>query len=65
MQNPIATFNTSHGTFSAEVYLFDQPVTASNFISLANSGFYDGVHFHRVVQGFSVQVSSAFRLCRN
>merc|ERR1712173_241135 len=31
------------------------PVTASNFIDLAKSGFYDGVHFHRVIPNFMCQ----------
>ena len=31
------------------------PRTASNFIDLAQTGFYDGVHFHRVIPNFMVQ----------
>jgi len=31
------------------------PVTAGNFVSLAKSGFYDGLHFHRVIEGFMLQ----------
>ena len=31
------------------------PITASNFVDLANSGFYDGLHFHRVIDGFMLQ----------
>ena len=38
--NPIATFTTSAGTFTAEIYLDRVPRTASNFIDLARSGFY-------------------------
>ena len=47
--NPTATFETSMGTFSAEIYLDRVPRTASNFIDLAQSGFYNGLHFHRVI----------------
>ena len=47
--NPIATFTTSVGTFTAEIYLDRVPRTASNFIDLARTGFYDGLHFHRVI----------------
>ena len=50
--NPIATFETSKGTFKAELFLDKTPVTASNFIDLAKTGFYDGLHFHRVIEGF-------------
>ena len=53
--NPIATFTTSAGTFTAEIYLDRVPRTASNFIDLARSGFYNGLHFHRVIPGFMNQ----------
>ena len=53
--NPIATFTTSAGTFTAEIYLDRVPRTASNFIDLARTGFYDGLHFHRVIPGFMNQ----------
>ena len=55
LQNPIATFETTHGNFSAEIMLSQMPITASNFIDLANGGFYDQLHFHRVIRGFLVQ----------
>ena len=59
MPNPVATFKTSEGDFKAELFLDQMPVTASNFIDLANSGFYNGVTFHRVIQvgdfSFAVQ----------
>jgi len=43
------------GDFSAELYLDRVPRTASNFIDLAQSGFYNGLHFHRVIPGFMNQ----------
>ena len=55
MANPTAVFETSLGTFKAEIYLDKMPVTAKNFIDLAKSGFYDGLHFHRVIKGFMIQ----------
>ena len=55
MTNPIAVFDTSLGTFKAEIYLDKMPITAKNFIDLAKSGFYDGLHFHRVIKGFMCQ----------
>jgi cyclophilin family peptidyl-prolyl cis-trans isomerase len=55
MANPTATFETSIGTFKAEIFQAEMPITAGNFIKLAKSGFYDGLHFHRVIKGFMVQ----------
>jgi cyclophilin family peptidyl-prolyl cis-trans isomerase len=43
------------GTFKVEIYLDRVPRTASNFIDLAQSGFYNGIHFHRVIPGFMCQ----------
>lgn len=47
----IAELTTSMGVFEAELYTEVMPVTCGNFIDLANSGFYDGIHFHRVIPG--------------
>ena len=55
MANPTATFETSLGDFTAEIYLDKMPVTAKNFLDLAKPGFYDGLHFHRVIKGFMIQ----------
>lgn len=55
MANPIATFDTSLGAFQAEIYLDKMPITAQNFLDLAEAGFYDGLHFHRVIDGFMIQ----------
>jgi cyclophilin family peptidyl-prolyl cis-trans isomerase len=55
MANPTATFETSMGKFTAEIFLDEMPITAENFISLAKSGFYDGLHFHRVIKDFMIQ----------
>jgi peptidyl-prolyl cis-trans isomerase B (cyclophilin B) len=50
-----ATFETNRGTITAELYDSDAPKTVENFEKLANSGFYDGVKFHRVIPDFVVQ----------
>ena len=50
-----ATIETNRGTMVAELFDKDAPNTAGNFEKLANSGFYDGVKFHRVIPGFVVQ----------
>jgi peptidylprolyl isomerase len=55
MSNPIAVFDTSEGSFKAEIFLAEMPLTAQNFIDLAKSGFYDGLHFHRVIPQFMLQ----------
>lgn len=55
MSNPVATFETTLGSFKSEIFLDQMPVTAQNFIDLAKSGFYDGLHFHRVIEGFMIQ----------
>jgi cyclophilin family peptidyl-prolyl cis-trans isomerase len=55
MANPTATFETSLGNFTVELFVDQMPLTAGNFITLAQSGFYDGLHFHRVIKDFMVQ----------
>jgi peptidyl-prolyl cis-trans isomerase B (cyclophilin B) len=50
-----ATIETNRGTLTAELYDREAPKTVENFEKLANSGFYDGVKFHRVIPGFVVQ----------
>merc|ERR1712217_151019 len=53
--NPTATFDTSEGKFEAEIFLDRVPITASSFIDLCKTGFYEGIHFHRVIPGFMNQ----------
>jgi cyclophilin family peptidyl-prolyl cis-trans isomerase len=60
MPNPTATFETSLGNFTAELFLDQMPLTAGNFLKLAKSGFYDGLHFHRVIKNFMVQFGCPF-----
>ena len=55
MSNPTATLETSLGTFTVEFFTDKMPITAGNFVKLAKSGFYDGLHFHRVISGFMLQ----------
>ena len=55
MANPIATLETSLGNIKVELFVDQMPITAGNFVSLAKSGFYDGLHFHRVINGFMLQ----------
>jgi len=53
--NPTAKFHTSEGDFEAEIFLDRVPITASSFIDLCKTGFYEGIHFHRVIPGFMNQ----------
>src|SRR3954466_3374814 len=50
-----ATFETNKGQIVAELFDKEAPKTVENFEKLANSGFYDGVKFHRVIADFVVQ----------
>jgi len=60
---PVAVFETSEGTFEAELYAEECPETVWNFINLAEGRqetvregkFYDGLTFHRVIEGFVIQ----------
>ncbi len=55
-QNPIITFEMGNGDImKAELYPQVAPNTVNNFISLVNKGFYDGLIFHRVINGFMIQ----------
>jgi cyclophilin family peptidyl-prolyl cis-trans isomerase len=51
----IATIETNKGTMKAELYAKDAPITVNNFVTLARDGFYDGIKFHRIINGFMVQ----------
>lgn len=45
----------NYGTIHLELYRKDTPETVDNFIELAESGFYDGLTFHRIIEGFMMQ----------
>jgi cyclophilin family peptidyl-prolyl cis-trans isomerase len=53
--NRIAVLETSMGTIKFELYEDKAPITTANFIKLAESGFYDGLIFHRVIDNFVIQ----------
>ena len=55
-QNPVFTITMSDGReMKGELYPDIAPQSVGNFIALANSGFYDGLIFHRVIPGFMIQ----------
>jgi len=51
-----ATITTAKGSIVIELFKDKAPITTSNFLALASSGFYDGIVFHRVIPGFMAQV---------
>ena len=56
MSHPIVTIEMESGAvMTGELYPELAPNTVNNFIELANSGFYDGLIFHRVIPGFMIQ----------
>jgi cyclophilin family peptidyl-prolyl cis-trans isomerase len=50
-----ATIRTNRGDITATLYADEAPNTVNNFVFLARQGFYDGVIFHRVIEGFMIQ----------
>ncbi len=56
LPNPVATIEVQdYGTIKVELYPDQAPNTVTNFIALANRGFYNGLSFHRVIPGFMIQ----------
>jgi peptidyl-prolyl cis-trans isomerase B (cyclophilin B) len=55
-----ATIETSRGTIIAELFDEEVPGTVENFTKLANSNFYDGLRFHRVIPNFMIQGGCPF-----
>src|SRR5256712_5211363 len=55
MPNKQAVFETAKGRIDVELFADEVPGTVANFEKLANSGFYDGTKFHRVIPNFMIQ----------
>jgi cyclophilin family peptidyl-prolyl cis-trans isomerase len=53
--NTLLVMKTNRGDITIELYTKDMPITAGNFLKLAQDDFYDGVKFHRVIDGFMIQ----------
>lgn len=51
----IATIETDKGTITLQLFADKTPKTVANFEKLANSGFYNGLKFHRVIKDFMIQ----------
>jgi peptidyl-prolyl cis-trans isomerase A (cyclophilin A) len=54
-ENPRVEFKTTMGGFTLELYPDKAPKTVENFLQYANSGFYNGTIFHRVIDNFMIQ----------
>ena len=54
-ENRKIKFTTNKGVFVAEMFEDKAPLTTKNFIELVEIGFYDGIIFHRVIDGFMIQ----------
>lgn len=50
-----AEFQTSEGNFTIEFFNDKMPITVGNFLTLADSGYFDGTKFHRVIENFMIQ----------
>ena len=55
MENTRVLLETNHGNITLEIYTEEMPITAGNFKKLVEDGFYDGVIFHRIIDGFMIQ----------
>lgn len=53
--NPVVIIETTHGAIEIEVFADKAPSTASNFLKYVDDKFYDGLIFHRVINGFMIQ----------
>ena len=54
-ENPRVIVRTNYGNFVIELYPYKAPVTVENFLKYVQSGFYDGLVFHRVIPNFMIQ----------
>lgn len=55
VEGPVVTIKTNHGDLVIKLFPDHAPLTVTNFVNLAKSGYYDGVIFHRIIQDFMIQ----------
>lgn len=58
--NTTVVMNTNKGDITIELFTEDMPITAGNFLKLAQEDFYDGIKFHRVIDGFMIQAGDPY-----
>ena len=51
---------TTSGNITINLFTDTMPITAGNFLDLVQQGYYDGLHFHRVIKGFVLQAGCPF-----
>jgi peptidyl-prolyl cis-trans isomerase A (cyclophilin A) len=54
-ENPVVALETSLGNITVELDAAKAPISAENFLKYVDKGFYDGLAFHRVIDGFMIQ----------
>jgi len=54
-KNVVVKFETTMGDFKVTLFMDKAPITAGNFKSLVEEGFFNGIIFHRVIDGFMIQ----------
>ncbi len=54
-ENPVVVMNTSKGTITIELFADKAPISVENFLRYTDNGYYDGLIFHRVIDGFMIQ----------
>ncbi len=54
-ESPVVVFETNRGVLTVELLPLEAPKTVENILDLIDAGFYDGLIFHRVIDGFVVQ----------
>jgi len=54
-ENTTVIMQTNKGDITIELFTKDMPITAGNFLKLAQEDYYDGIKFHRVISGFMIQ----------
>ena len=59
-----AIFQTNRGDFTVQLFPDQAPITVANFKKLAESGFYDGTIFHRIIAEFMIQGGERLRNSR-
>jgi len=54
-ENTVVVMKTNKGDITIELFTKDMPITAGNFLKLASDNYYDGIKFHRIIDGFMIQ----------
>ncbi len=62
VEGPIAVLETNYGTIKIQLFPTQAPKTVENFTGLIMQGYYDGIIFHRVIQGLQVTCGNLRRV---